>query len=133
MNKEDGRFALKPPAGIQQEWLIDQEDLLRSFHRATGEWIFKFSLHAESREFLLDVRPTKHAEMIQKYGSYGFEKYIRGIYFNRRKTVYFRGHDCEDWLNAAEAILRRSGVPTSVRVIWGPEAAHELQSDLWGL
>ena len=125
---------LKIPESLKNEWHIDLEDILGSRNLKSGESVFKFCYCPKTKEFIFEVRPAYHAEIIRRHGVSGdFEQYIRGIYFDYKKTVYLRGHTREDWLKETETVLRIHGISSSIRIVWGDEAAKELEYDLRGL
>ena len=125
---------LKIPESVKIEWHIDPENILGSRSRESGEGVFKFCYCPKTGEFILDVRPAYHADIVRRHGSCGdFEQYIRGIYFDYKKTVYLRGHERKDWLKKTETVLRKYGVSNSICIVWGDKAAKELEYDLRGL
>ena len=124
---------LRIPDKVSRAWNIERNNILESLTKSgTGE-IFKFCYHVRSGEFLCEAAPMHHNIMILAFGSYKFEEYVRGIYFKEKKTVYLRGHEREDWLEAMVKMLRQYGVPKKVCIVWGEKAARKLSKDLEGL
>lgn len=121
------------PKKISDKWNIDRRRILESPTKSGSGRIFKFCYQPESGEFLCAVAPMTHSIMIRLFGSHAFEKYIRGIYFRAKWTVYLREHESEDWLETTALMLRHYGVPQNMRIIWGRKAARELEKDLEGL
>lgn len=125
--------SINVPKLILRHWTIDNKNILNSIYSPTGEIIFKFSYQPESREFLCAPEPTNHASMILNYGKKKFNDYIRGIYFKEKKTVYLRGHANKNWLKDTNVMLRKYGVPQTIKIVWGPNATKSLSAELRGL
>ena len=121
------------PRRLNLSWVINPENILRSFERDGDRPLFKFSYQPKTGEFLCAAYPVNHCEIIEKYGAKEFNDYIRGIYFENIKTVYLRGHVRQDWLEKTRDMLRENGVPKSVRIVWGTDVAIELKDKLIGL
>ncbi|GEM_PF-3341363 len=121
------------PRRLNLRWVINPENILKSFERDRDRPLFKFSYQPDTGEFLCAAYPVQHSEIIEKYGAKEFDDYIRGIYFDDIKTVYLRGHVRQDWLEKTRDMLRENGVPKSVRIVWGTDVAIELKDKLIGL
>jgi hypothetical protein len=119
---------------VSRHWNIDRGKIFRSTYKYNGtSRIFKFSFRPLTGELLFDVAPTHHDTMVLNNGKGKFNDYIRGICFWTKKVIYLRGHLKEDWLVATKAMLRKNGVSANFRVIWGVDAATELEMELRGL
>jgi hypothetical protein len=122
------------PLKISKHWNIDRGKIFRSTYKYNGtSRIFKFSFKPLTGELLFDVAPTHHDTMVLNYGKGKFNDYIRGICFWTKRVIYLRGHANENWLKATKAMLGKNGVPANYRVVWGVDAATELETELRGL
>ena len=121
------------PLKISQHWDMNRDKVFRSTYKYDGQRIFKFAYQPVSGELLFDVAPTHHDMMVLNNGQGKFNDYIRGICFWQKKIVYLRGHNNAQWLQATKTMLRRNGVPANYRVVWGIDAATELETELRGL
>jgi len=80
-----------------------------------------------------DTAGIHHDSMILNNGQGKFNEYIRGICFWKKRVIYLRGHENENWLKATKTMVRKNGVSAHFRVIWGVDAATELANELRGL
>ena len=118
---------------IKEHWLINNKNILDSKSKNEGYKIFKFCYQPDSGEFLCDIWPSNHKEIIQTYGMEKFNDYVRGIYFKEKKIVYLRQHENKKFLLRTKEFLRKHGVPNTVRIIWGRSASEKLRYELRGL
>lgn len=118
---------------IKERWYINNSNILDSKSKAGGCFVFKFCYYPDTGEFLCDVTPFCHQEIIEKYGKQQFDDYVRGIYFREKGIVYLRQHFEEEYLIQTRSFLRKYGVKSNIRIIWGVDAARELAYDLRGL
>jgi len=121
------------PRRLNLSWVINPVNILHSFERDGNRPLFKFIYQPETGEFLCAAYPVQHCEIIEKYGAKEFDDYVRGIYFKDICAVYLRGHVRQDWLKKTRDMLRGNGVPKSVRIVWGTDAAIELKDKLMSL
>jgi hypothetical protein len=118
---------------IKERWDINDDNILDSKSKADGYFVFKFCYEVKTGEFLCDVWPSNHKEIIRNYGKKPYCDYVRGIWFREKNIVYLRQHEREKLLFRTMVFLREHGVPNLTRIIWGPEAASELANELSGL
>ena len=118
---------------ISRHWDVDPLRVFQARYKYDGQRIYKFAYQPITGEILLDIAPTHHYLMILNNGKKKFNDYIRGICFWDKKIIYLRGHENEQWLKITKAMLRKNGIPADHRVIWGNDAATELEKELRGL
>ena len=118
---------------LRDQWVIDDRNILDSKTKKEGYDIFKFCYSPETGEFLCDVWPSNHREIMQTYDARKFNDYVRGIYFKTKRIVYLREHENKAWLVKTREFLRQHGARQNTRVIWGKSAARELDYELKGL
>ena len=122
------------PLKVSRNWNVDRGKTFCSVYKYdTTKRIFKFAYQPVTRELLFDIAGTHHDIMILNRGQGKFEDYVRGICFWDKKIVYLRGHENEQWLKTTKAMLRKNGIPGSYRIIWGEDAATELEEELRAL
>lgn len=122
------------PLKVSRRWNIDRNKIFCSIYKYdTTKIIFKFAYQPLSGELIFDTAGIHHDTMILNNGKGKFNDYIRGICFWQKKVVYLRGHNNAQWLQATKAMLRKNGVSVHYRVIWGIDAATELETELRGL
>jgi len=122
------------PKIIRRNWIINSGAVFNSQYRYDrNKRIFKFCYQPKSGELIFDIPPSFHAEIIHAFGKSGFNDYVRGICFWKKRIIYLRGHENKAWLKATEKMLRKCRIAKNIRVIWGEEAANELAEDLKGL
>jgi hypothetical protein len=121
------------PKRIFRHWDIDAFRIFQSRYKYDGQRIFKFAYQPDTCELLFDIAPTHHYIMIMNCGKKRFDDYIRGICFWDKKILYLRGHENERWLITTKTMLRKNGIPAGYRIIWGNDAATELETELRGL
>lgn len=117
-------------------WNINEEFFLDSISKDNSQPVFKFSYYASKRLVLFSQGAEFHKDTIAaEYGdplTY-FKHFVRGIYFRDKKKIYLRMHEDKDLLYHAESMLKLCGMPRDISVVWGRDAASELQEDLRGL
>ena len=118
---------------ISRHWGIDPLRIFQSRYKYDGQRIFKFAYQPVSGELLFDIAGVHHDTMILNNGKRKFEDYVRGICFWDKKIIYLRGHENEHWLRITKAMLKKNGISSGFRIIWGEDAAAELEKDLRGL
>ena len=118
---------------ISQHWDIDPFRIFQSRYKYNGQRIFKFAYQPLLGELLFDIDGIHHDTMILNNGKRRFEDYVRGICFWNKKIIYLRGHENERWLKTTKTMLRKNGIPAGYRIIWGNDAATELETELRGL
>jgi hypothetical protein len=121
------------PRRISRHWDIDPSRVFQSRYKYNGQRIFKFAYQPETRVLIFDTTGVHHDTMILNNKQGKFEDYVRGICFWTKRVIYLRGHENENWLKVTKAMLRKSGVPANYRVVWGGDAATELETELRGL
>lgn len=124
------KLVIRIPERLLELWERFSPSILDWRDRYTGKLVMKFCYQPETGEFLFEIPPKHHGLIIKQFGSLVPSKYVRGIYFRDKKTVYLRGHEREDWLKETEKMLRENGVGEDIRIIWGKEAAEELREEL---
>ncbi len=98
------------------------------------DWLdYKFAYAPLSGELLLDELSSSHKEMIRACGKVPYERYVRGIYFRSKDTIYLRQHENANMMVQTIKFLRTCDLPSNTRIIYGKKASQKLADDLRGL
>jgi hypothetical protein len=117
-------------------WHINEEFFLDSVSNDTNLQVFKFCYDPSKSLVLFSQEGELHKDTIaREYGEplIYFDRFVRGIYFRDKKIIYLRMHEDEGLLYYTESMLKFCGMPRDISVVWGRDAASELQEDLRGL